>query len=792
MRYSTVRFSVFVAAAGSLLLAGAPGDAEASDYTPPSGEKLGIGSTFGRWNDGVVPIAYNPAGAPAVFDGANQAYFENLLQEAMAEIEGAAGVDFDYQGTTSALVSTSTDDLVVIAWEDIGGAAGTAGPSFYNCAGIFADGYCRYLDGTVRFNNNGSIDWDTGITEYTDREFKQVAVHELLHLLGIGHSEKQESIMYADPYTNLNHLRPDDIDALRSLYGRPLTESLAGIYVPPADGTPLSNSWIAAFSDFNTPISTIDGTEDPSDFAAMVWFIPNPTTDPSVLLVTDPRGYYYRAPIDDRTCTSGGSCGLVLTFARMEALHTFPGTWTVRVLINDLVVATETVEVTTSPTYNEAPDSYMKTTVLRGQAPLRVDMTLNVTGDDENDLVDATWHLPGTGEINLPSGNFPGGVGSDSRAIALAIPGNDEVYVQVDDDWTRYGSGGNAAGEGFRELYRIELEATDEADDVTTFVDVTGDSVPDLAGFTGTYSGRPQVAVYSGANGSVDSTINFINDGWRGVALGTVRDADQNGAANDPAIALLTDNKTTEKIRVETRRITDKAFLSSIQFLNENWRAIDVVVVDDLNGDGNTGDSAIGVLAERVSDGRIQLQLRNFSNGALISNVVYLNARWSAVAAAVVDRSSMAPAGTLPPLIGVIAENPSNGRRTMQSRVAGSGAFDRNIKFLGAAWNYHDVSVNHDADGDGTNNDPVWQVLATRDVDRVIRVQSRRVTDGALDSQSVILNDTWRGLKFDAALDIDGNSDAEMVFSTLRRSTGARRIHIKDFASNATTLNIAP
>lgn len=790
MRHTSVTLSSILAVAAALLLAGTPNAANASDYTPSSAQKLGISTTFGRWNDGVVPIAYNPAGAPTVFS--SLPYFESLMLEAFAEIEGAAGVTFDYQGTTAASVTTTTDDLVVIGWRDIGGAAGIAGPGIYSCPDFIADGYCHYTDGTVEFNN-ASVNWDTGIAEYTERGFKQVAVHELLHLLGIGHSEKQESIMYADPYTSLHHLRPDDIDALRSLYGWPLVETLAGIYIPPAAGTPLTSSYIAAFSDFNTPISTIDGTEDPDDFATLVWFVPHGTTASNVLVVTDPHGYFYRAPIDDRDCDNpGSSCGWVLTFARMDALFTFPGDWTVRVLINDEVVATESVEVTTSPTFNQAPDSYLVADVVRGQAPLSVNMTLNVTGDNESNTVDARWHIPTVGEIPLDSSNFPSGVGSDSRSVSFSTPGNDEVYVEVNDDWARYGSGGNAAGGGFRTLYRVEIEATDEADDITSFVDVTGDSVPDVAGFTGTWSGRPKVAVYSGANGNVDSTISYINDGWRGVALGTVRDADQNGTPDDPAVAVLTDNKTTQKIRVETRRVSDKAFLGSIQFLNENWRALDVVIVDDLNGDGNSNDSAIAVLAERISDGRIQLQLRDFDDGSLISNVIYLNARWSAVAAAVVDRSAIAPVGTLPPLIGVLAENPTNGKRIMQSRVASSGVFDQNVKFLGSTWNYHDISVNHDADGDGTNDDPIWQVLATRDFDRVMRVQSRRVSDGAFEANSVILNSTWRGLKFDASLDIDGNSDQEMVFSTLRRSTGARRIHIKDYGSNSTTLNISP
>lgn len=328
--------------------------------------------------------------------------------------------------------------------------------------------------------------------------------------------------------------------------------------------------------------------------------------------------------------------------------------------------------------------------------------------------------------------------------------------------------------------------------DVTAVADVTGDQVPDVAGFIREETGKPRIVVYSGASGGVDSTFEYINVNWQGIALGTVRDASQDGTADDPAVAMLVENKTTQKIRVETRRLGTGAFLGSIQFLNENWRALDVIVVDDLNGDGISNDTAVAVLAERLSDGRIQVQSRNFVGGSLISNVVYLNARWSAVAAAVVDRSAMVPAGTLPPLIGVIAENPLDGRRLMQSRVAGVGTFDRKIKFLGSAWDYNDISVNHDADGDGTNEDPIWQVLATRASDQVLRVQSRFVSDGALDKNSAILNANWEAFRLDTSPDIDGNSSQEMVISATRRADAVRRIHIKDYASGSTTTNITP
>ena len=116
-------------------------------------------------------------------------------------------------------------------------------------------------------------------------------------------------------------------------------------------------------------------------------------------------------------------------------------------------------------------------------------------------------------------------------------------------------------------------------------------------------------------------------------------------------------NKATLRIRVETRDLGTASIIGSIQFFNQNWRAIDIVVVDDLNGDGDSSDSAIGVLAERLTDGRIQLQLREFETGNLLTNTVYLNVRWKAIAAAVAKRAGLLP------VIGVIAHNEVNAKR---------------------------------------------------------------------------------------------------------------------------------
>ena len=146
--------------------------------------------------------------------------------------------------------------------------------------------------------------------------------------------------------------------------------------------------------------------------------------------------------------------------------------------------------------------------------------------------------------------------------------------------------------------------------------------------------------------------------------------------------------------------------------------------------------------------------------------------------------------GGLPPLIGVLGENHTNGKRMLQVRLASNGAIDQGVKVFSPSFTLKDVSVLHDANGDGVMDDPAWQVLAVRESANDLRLQTRLVSSGMLDTTIQFPSGNWEGLRLDSVRDVDANISHELAVATWNRATDMRRILIKDYATGSTTLKI--
>lgn len=171
------------------------------------------------WPGGVVDYYYNPAGQPADISTATM---ELLIQTAGRKWENLCKVRFNYLGTTTAAPNLSATFSTIDRRSVIGWAALTG-----NKAGF--DGYTawwyQFTSGSPQLVDADVVINTTGNTRFSARNLASLAslmTHEMGHMLALQHSDKQQSVMYANPYNPYSFqatLRGDDAAACASLYG---------------------------------------------------------------------------------------------------------------------------------------------------------------------------------------------------------------------------------------------------------------------------------------------------------------------------------------------------------------------------------------------------------------------------------------------------------------------------------------------------------------------------------------------------------------------------------------------
>lgn len=319
---------VFVAV--SVLLLGAfPVSAGtfAASWLGPDGREF-----LGKWPDGIVPWVYNPAGAPQ--EMADAARVTGLIREAMRQWEGVCGVRFEHRGASGVPVWKSVPGTVLFGWGGGrgDGAAAEAGPAWSATPSeIMARGYLPFTDGRVRLAR--LFDWDDGSGAHADSRALAVLVHEVGHVIGLGHSEEPWSVMFASPYTNLLFPRAVDAAAAQNLYGPPRAPLVIPAYVPPPQGAlHATGVYFARESARHEPLAALPGpAEAGQEPVGLRFVLPDAPAGTIEVVLVDPSNVFHSGQTFPH---AGGTVEGLVGLMPADALASLAGTWTAYVLFD--------------------------------------------------------------------------------------------------------------------------------------------------------------------------------------------------------------------------------------------------------------------------------------------------------------------------------------------------------------------------------------------------------------------------------------------------------------------------
>lgn len=161
-----------------------------------------------RWLGGSVNWYYNPAHQPSNLRTDDVLTTIKIAASRWAQM---CNITFNYMGLSNAsrnFQGSAVDNVNVIGWD------------LFPLVDTYSSGITYW-----NYRSTAMVDADIFLNTYWTwslSDVDSVVTHEFGHFIGLQHSDKSESIMFANPYHNYAYqrtLRGDDINGCTALYG---------------------------------------------------------------------------------------------------------------------------------------------------------------------------------------------------------------------------------------------------------------------------------------------------------------------------------------------------------------------------------------------------------------------------------------------------------------------------------------------------------------------------------------------------------------------------------------------